>query len=245
MIATNEFIIIKEMKKDTVLQIVPSLISGGIERGVVEMNNYLVKNGFNSIVLSSGGKMVYQVEQGGGKHITLDVATKNPFKIWSNIDKIAKIIKDNKIDVVDVKSRAPAWSTYFACKKVRCPLITSMHGNYSLSKFPISFFKRKYNSSMVKGDFVVCVSNYVKDYAFKNYKIFRDKFANNRVKIIHHSVNQGVVKARDTGIKNSKGKITADLDTRNKEILDFLNSLKGKKLDIEIKQHREKRSRTS
>ena len=66
MIATNEFIIIKKMKKDTVLQIVPSLISGGIERGVVEMNNYLVKNGFNSIVLSSGGKMVYQVEQGGG-----------------------------------------------------------------------------------------------------------------------------------------------------------------------------------
>ncbi len=189
MIATNEFIIIKEMKKDTVLQIVPSLISGGIERGVVEMNNYLVKNGFNSIVLSSGGKMVYQVEQGGGKHITLDVATKNPFKIWSNIDKIAKIIKDNKIDVVDVKSRAPAWSTYFACKKVRCPLITSMHGNYSLSKFPISFFKRKYNSSMVKGDFVVCVSNYVKDYAFKNYKIFRDKFANNRVKIIHRGVD--------------------------------------------------------
>lgn len=177
------------MSKKTVLQILPSLTSGGIERGVVEMNNYLVKNGYNSIVLSSGGKMVYQIEQGGGKHITLNVATKNPFKIWNNISKIKKIIKQNNIDVVDVKSRAPAWSTYFACKRAKCPLITSIHGNYSISKFPISIFKKLYNSSMVKGDYIVCVSNYVKDYAFKNYKKFKEKYANNKVKIIHRGVD--------------------------------------------------------
>ena len=82
------------MTKGTIFQILPSLTSGGIERGVIEVNNYLVKNGYKSLVLSSGGKMVYQVEQGGGKHITLNVATKNPFKMWKNINKIAKIIKD-------------------------------------------------------------------------------------------------------------------------------------------------------
>lgn len=177
------------MTKKTVLQILPSLTSGGIERGVVEMNNYLVKNGYNSIVLSSGGKMVYQVEQGGGKHITLNVATKNPLKMWSNISKIKKIIIENNVDVVDVKSRAPAWSTYFACKRAKCPLITSIHGNYSISKFPISIFKKLYNSSMVKGDYIVCVSNYVKDHAFKNYKKFKEKYANNKVKIIHRGVD--------------------------------------------------------
>ena len=177
------------MSKKTVLQILPSLTSGGIERGVVEMNNYLVKNGYNSIVLSSGGKMVYQVEQGGGKHITLNVATKNPLKMWSNISKIKKIIIENNVDVVDVKSRAPAWSAYFACKRAKCPLITSIHGNYSISKFPISIFKKLYNSSMVKGDYIVCVSNYVKDYAFKNYKKFKEKYANNKVKIIHRGVD--------------------------------------------------------
>lgn len=177
------------MSKKTVLQILPSLTSGGIERGVVEMNNYLVKNGYNSIVLSSGGKMVYQIEQGGGKHITLNVATKNPLKMWSNISKIKKIIIENNVDVVDVKSRAPAWSAYFACKRAKCPLITSIHGNYSISKFPISIFKKLYNSSMVKGDYIVCVSNYVKDYAFKNYKKFKEKYANNKVKIIHRGVD--------------------------------------------------------
>lgn len=180
------------MTKGTILQILPSLTSGGIERGVVEVNNYLVKNGYKSLVLSSGGKMVYQVEQGGGKHITLNVATKNPFKMWKNINKIAKIIKDYNVDVVDVKSRAPAWSAYFACKKVHCPLVSSMHGNYSLSSFPFSFLKKLYNSSMVRGNYVMCVSNYVKDYAFENYKIFRDKFANNKVKIIHRGVDVNV-----------------------------------------------------
>lgn len=180
------------MTKGTILQILPSLTSGGIERGVIEVNNYLAKNGYKSLVLSSGGKMVYQVEQGGGKHITLNVATKNPFKMLKNINKIAKIIKDYDVDVVDVKSRAPAWSAYFACKKTHCPLVSSMHGNYSLSSFPFSFLKRLYNSSMVRGNYVMCVSNYVKDYAFENYKIFRDKFANNKVKIIHRGVDVNV-----------------------------------------------------
>lgn len=180
------------MTKGTILQILPSLTSGGIERGVIEVNNYLDKNGYSSLVLSSGGKMVYQVEQGGGKHITLNVATKNPFKMLKNINKIAKIIKDYDVDVVDVKSRAPAWSAYFACKKTNCPLVSSMHGNYSLSSFPFSFLKRLYNSSMVRGNYVMCVSNYVKDYAFENYKIFRDKFANNKVKIIHRGVDVNV-----------------------------------------------------
>ena len=180
------------MTKGTILQILPSLTSGGIERGVIEVNNYLVKNGYKSLVLSSGGKMVYQVEQGGGKHITLNVATKNPFKMWKNINKIAKIIKDYDVDVVDVKSRAPAWSAYFACKKAHCQLVSSMHGNYSLSSFPFSFLKKLYNSSMVRGNYVMCVSNYVKDYAFENYKIFRDKFANNKVKIIHRGVDVNV-----------------------------------------------------
>lgn len=180
------------MTKDTILQILPSLTSGGIERGVVEVNNYLVKKGYNSIVLSSGGKMVYQIKQGGGKHITLDVATKNPFKMWKNIKKIEKIIKDNNVSVVDVKSRAPAWSVYFACKRTKCPLISSIHGNYSISHFPISYFKKFYNSSMLRGNYIVCVSNYVKDYAFENYKIFRDKFAKNKVKIIHRGVDINV-----------------------------------------------------
>lgn len=177
------------MGKTTVLQIVPSLVSGGVERGVLEINNYLVKNGFNSIVLSSGGKMVYQVQQNGGQHIMLDVATKNPIKIWKNIGKIKKIIKENNVDIVHVRSRAPAWSAYYACRAVKCPLVSTVHGNYSIGSFPVSFFKRLYNSIMVKADWIICVSNYIKEYAYENYKIFRNKFAESRTRVIHRGVD--------------------------------------------------------
>lgn len=180
------------MTKKTILQIIPSLISGGIERGVVEINNYLVKNGYNSIVLSSGGKMVYQIEQNGGKHITLDVATKNPFKMWKNIKKIEKIIKENNVDLVHVRSRAPAWSAYYACKAANCPLVSTIHGNYSIGSFPFSYFKRLYNSSMTKADWIICVSNYIKDYAFENYKLFRSKFAESKTRVIHRGVDINV-----------------------------------------------------
>ena len=178
-----------ETRKKNILQIIPSLKSGGIERGVVEINNYLVKNGFNSFVLSSGGKMVYQIEQGGGRHITMDVATKNPFKMFMNIFKIRKIIKENNIDLVHVRSRAPAWSAYFACKKIKCPLVSTVHGNYSVGNFLFSWLKRFYNSSMVRADKIICVSNYIKEYAYKNYRIFRKKLEAGNVEVIHRGVD--------------------------------------------------------
>ncbi len=177
------------MNKKNILQIIPSLISGGIERGVVEINNYLIKNNFNSFVLSSGGKMVYQIQQDGGKHITLDVNTKNPFKMWRNISKIKKIIKENNIDIVHVRSRAPAWSAYFACKSLKCPLVSTIHGNYSIGIFPLSYIKKLYNSSIVMADWIICVSNFIKDYAFENYKLFRNKFAESKTRVIHRGVD--------------------------------------------------------
>ena len=54
----------------------------------------------------------------------------------------------------------------------------------------------------------------------------------------------GQITSVSVNFKNSKGKITLDIDTKNVETLNLLNDLKQKekKLDIEIKQHREKRS---
>jgi glycosyltransferase involved in cell wall biosynthesis len=176
-------------KRKTILQIIPSLNSGGIERGVVEINSYLIKHDFNSIVLSSGGKMVYQIEQVGGIHITLNVDTKNPFKIWRNIGKIRQIIRDNNIDLVHVRSRAPGWSAYFACKKEKCPLVSTIHGNYSIGHFPFSWLKKLYNSSMMMANKIICVSNYVEDCSYDNYKIFRQKFDDGNVRVIHRGVD--------------------------------------------------------
>ena len=181
------------MKKKTILQVVPSMSSGGVERGVVDINEHLVKNGYNSIVLSSGGKLVYRVEKSGGKHIILDVKTKNPFTIKSNIEKISNIIVENNIDLVHVRSRAPAWSVYYACKKLNIPLVSTLHGNYSLNSI-FSFFKKKYNSIMIKADRIICVSNYVKDSFFKEYDLFQKKYFLGKVNIIYRGVDTEIFK---------------------------------------------------
>ena len=183
----------KMNNKKTILQIIPSLDSGGVERGVLDINYYLVKNGFNSIVLSSGGNLVSKIKENGGTFIQLkSINSKNPIQIYRNIKKIKDIIIQNKVDLVHVRSRAPAWSAYFACKKLNCQLVSTIHGNYGLKFFPFHFLKKLYNSSMCKADWIICVSNYIKDYAYNNYLEFKKKFIENKVRIIHRGVDTNI-----------------------------------------------------
>ena len=74
------------LNNKTILQIVPALNTGGVERGVLEISRFIVQNDFRSVVISSGGKLEYQVIKSGGKHYRLDVYTKNPFK-WRSLRK--------------------------------------------------------------------------------------------------------------------------------------------------------------
>jgi glycosyltransferase involved in cell wall biosynthesis len=152
--------------KPVILQILPSLKSGGVERGTVEVVKALSEAGFEPIVVSSGGNMVNQVTAAGGLHIQLPVASKNPFIMWRNIKKIIKLIHQYDVDIIHARSRAPAWSAYFACKKTGCHFVTTFHGVYSIGHS----LKRLYNSVMVKGEKVIAISEYVKNHIQKNYK---------------------------------------------------------------------------
>lgn len=164
----------------TIIQALPSLISGGVERGTIEIAKFLIKNNFNSIVLSSGGPMVRELQDNSSKHITLNVDSKNPICIYNNIARIAQIIKDNKIDIIHARSRAPAWSCYYAAKKTATKFITTVHGIYSTD----NFIKRLYNSVMTKGDRVIAVSNFVKRYLLENYVVDESK-----IRVISRGVN--------------------------------------------------------
>ena len=150
-------------QQPTILQILPRLSQGGVERGTVQIDNALVTAGWNSIVVSSGGRMVEQLH---GKHITLPVATKNPFKILSNARRLQKIIKEYKVDIVHARSRAPAWSASVACKKTNTHFMTTFHGTHKIG----NAFKRWYNSVMVSGEVVIAVSNFIKNHIIENYK---------------------------------------------------------------------------
>ena len=165
-----------ERKKTVVMQILPALESGGVERGTIDIAKALKKADFEPIVVSKGGILVYQLREAGIKHIELPVHSKNPITIYFNNKKLAKLIKENNVDIIHVRSRAPMWSSYFACKKTATKLVATVHGTYSLKFWKWKIFppKRAYNSIMLKADAVIAVSDFIKNYLSQNYSEYRE-----------------------------------------------------------------------
>ncbi len=166
----------------TIMQVLPSLISGGVEKGTIEIAKSLVANGFQSIVLSSGGSLVTELEK-YCPHITLNVQSKNPFNMWRNIQAISQMLKEHNVDIIHARSRAPAWSCYYAAKKSEVKFITTVHGIYKAN----NFLKQFYNNVMTKGDRVISVSNFVRQYLLEHYKVDESK-----VRVIPRGVNSEI-----------------------------------------------------
>lgn len=143
-----------------IVQILPRLNEGGVERGTMELSREFAKRGHESIVISCGGKLVSQIEADGGKHIKLDVCSKNIFTTPWRVYKLYKTLQELKPDIVHVRSRVPAWLTYFANKSLKLPIVSTVHGFNS-----VNF----YSSIMTKADTVICVSNSIKNYIQKHY----------------------------------------------------------------------------
>ncbi len=169
-----------ETSPPVILQILPALRSGGVERGTVEIASALVQNGATALVASSGGNMVAQLQRIGATHIQLPLASKNPFIIWKNSRKIAQLIKDYKVDIVHARSRAPAWSAWLACRNGAAHFMTTFHGTYGTS----GFLKKYYNSVMLRGERVIAISDFIAEHIQKNYSV--DK---SRLRIIHRGVD--------------------------------------------------------
>ena len=160
-------------KKITILQVLPDLNSGGVERGTLEVNKYLANNGHRTLVVSNGGRMVEELMRDKGEHFKLGVGEKNIFVIFT-IFKLINFIKINKIDIVHARSRLPAWICFLAInliKKDNRPVfITTVHGPYT-----VNF----YSSIMTKGEKVIVVSEMIKEYVLKNYNVDRRKLVVN------------------------------------------------------------------
>ena len=157
--------------------------TGGVERGTVDIAQALTNAGWNSIVASSGGIMVREVERGGGKHIILPVDSKNPLVMKRNITRIAKLVQDHDVDILHVRSRAPAWSALAAAKRTGVPFVTTFHGNYGASN-PL---KRWYNSVMARGDRVIAISEFIGEQVCSRYGADPAK-----VRIIPRGVDTGL-----------------------------------------------------
>ena len=138
-----------------ILQIVPALDQGGVERGVVEMNRVIVSEGWRNTVVSSGGRLVAQIEADGGRHVALDVKGKNPLTCFRRAAALRRVLVDERPDVTCVHSRVPAWLFRIANKGLGLKWITFAHGANSISP---------YSRVMTAGDLVVTPSRFLADY---------------------------------------------------------------------------------
>ena len=170
----------KHKSKKTILQVVPTLIAGGVERGTIEIAKAIIDSGDRSIVVSAGGPLIAKIHDVGAEHFKMNVATKNPISMYCNIDNLAKIIQEESVDIVHARSRAPAWSAYYAAKRTGAKFMTTFHGVYNFS----CGFKKYYNSIMVSGERVIAVSNFVKDHILSNYDIDESK-----IRVVHRGVD--------------------------------------------------------
>lgn len=146
-----------------VLQVLPALNGGGVEKGTLEIAQALVQAGHESWVMSAGGRLVAELEQNGSRHIEWHLEKKSPFT-FLQVRAVRRWLRENPVDIIHVRSRMPAWILYLAWKKLppqqRPHLVSTVHGLHSVSR---------YSAIMNCGERVIVVSETLRDYVLQHY----------------------------------------------------------------------------
>ena len=156
-----------DLSGKTILQVIPDLAAGGAERTTVEMAEAITGAGGRALVVSEGGRLESSLARAGGELIKLPVASKNPVTLRANSRRLATLIADQNVSLIHARSRAPAWSAYWAARKAAIPFVTTYHGAYSGTSGP----KRVYNSVMAKGDLVIANSDWIAAHLIAIHKV--------------------------------------------------------------------------
>nr|WP_245635011.1 glycosyltransferase family 4 protein [Marinobacterium profundum] len=173
-----------QMEDDTplkIIQILPALDAGGVERGTVEFARELVARGHESIVISNGGRQVERLEAEGSRHIRMPVHRKS-LRSLAQVRPLRRLLAELKPDIIHVRSRAPAWIAWLAWRKLpaatRPRLVSTVHGMYSVNA---------YSAIMTKTEHIIAISDCVHDYITQNYGI-----AAQRITRVYRGLDPGV-----------------------------------------------------
>ncbi len=166
----------------TVVQVVPALDSGGVEKGTLELGRYLVQQGHHSIVISAGGRLRAELVRQGSEHIEWDIGAKR-LSTLRLIWPLRQWLRTRRPDILHVRSRLPAWITYWAWKGLpvesRPHFVSTVHGFYRVGS---------YSSVMTRGERVITVSQAVRDYVRTHYSSVDAA----HMEIIHRGVDRSV-----------------------------------------------------
>jgi glycosyltransferase involved in cell wall biosynthesis len=170
-----------EPRKLTIVQALPELQSGGVERGTLEIGKYLVEHDHRSIVISAGGRLVEQLVREGSEHVAWGIGRKS-LGTLRLITRLRRFLAENKVDILHARSRMPAWICHLAWKgmdpQTRPRFVTTVHGLYSVNA---------YSAIMTKGERVIAVSETARDYILRNYPDTPPQ----KITVIHRGVERG------------------------------------------------------
>jgi len=161
-----------------VLQVLPELNAGGVERGTLDLARGLVNAGHESLVMSNGGRLVSRLEAEGSRHLTCPVHRKSPAS-FAQIRPVRRLLRELEPDIVHVRSRMPAWIVWLAWRKMdpatRPRLVSTFHGLYSVNR---------YSAIMARAEKLIAVSHCVQRYILYNYPVEPE-----RITVIHRGVD--------------------------------------------------------
>jgi glycosyltransferase involved in cell wall biosynthesis len=166
-----------------VLQVLPALGGGGVERGTVEITSIIARLGGLPLVASAGGRLAPAVERAGGRNLILGLDSKNPWRIWRNAAALERLIRAHQVDIVHARSRAPAWSALLAARRTGAHFVTTYHGSYN-ENLP---GKRRYNAVMAMGERVIAVSQFIAGLIAERHGTDPA-----RIRVIHRGVDPAV-----------------------------------------------------
>lgn len=146
-----------------VMHLLPSLSSGGVEQVVLELCEGLCAAGVENVVVSAGGSMVPAIEATGARHITRPIGKKSLLTLLQ-VGRTARLIREEKPDILHLHSRVPAWVGHLACRRIpaaeRPAIVSTFHGFHSVNA---------YSGIMAKGDRIIAVSRCMREHILKNY----------------------------------------------------------------------------
>jgi len=156
-------------KKYTILMALMGLEIGGAETHVVELVKQLNKEGHRIIVASNGGVYVDELDKIGVKHYKVPMNRRSIPNMYKSYYLLKDIILKENIDIVHSHARIPSFICGVLKRKMDFIFVTTAHWVFYTG---MGF---KYITNW--GQKVVAVSDDIKEYLMKNYRVYgRDIF---------------------------------------------------------------------
>ena len=150
-----------------ILQVLPALGQGGVERGTIEIARALSEAGIPNAVASAGGRLERALDEMDVEHVKLPLDRKNPFALRRCARALADYCSEEGVTLMHVRSRAPAWAVKWASKRCGVKWIATFHGVYGTEP---RLFKIPYNRVMLQGERTIAISEYVRNHILETYK---------------------------------------------------------------------------